>query len=57
VILIEHQAHMDPPLDGGLKSSERCGPWSVRQPQVVDRDVERPRRPVQERGDPLRDQV
>jgi hypothetical protein len=44
-------------LDGGLKRSEHSGAGIGRQPQVVDRDVERLGGAVQERRDALRDRV
>src|SRR5712691_3905409 len=45
MVLVEHQAHVHSAFGRGLKRSEDRGPGSGRQPEVVDRDVERLRRP------------
>src|SRR4029077_17792375 len=57
MVLIEHQPHGDASLDRGLKRAEHRRRRRLLEPEVVDRDVQRPRSSVEEGGDSLRDGV
>ena len=39
VILVEHEAHMDAALDGGLKRAEDRGARTCVEAQIVDRNI------------------